>query len=75
MAKSEHLQQISAMLQHHRWAAMATLNEAGLPAASMVAYALDTQRGHIYLHLSGLAAHTKELLRQPAAALIISGIR
>jgi pyridoxine/pyridoxamine 5'-phosphate oxidase len=68
VAKSEHRQQIAAMLQQYRWAALATVDVAGRPAVSMVACALDTEQGCIYLHLSGLAAHTKELLRQPAAA-------
>ncbi len=72
MAKSDHLEQIAAMLRHHRWAALATVDSQGLPAASMVAYALDGERGELYLHLSGLAAHTRELLQQPSAALVIS---
>lgn len=71
MAKSEHLEQIATMLQQ-RWAALATVDAQGLPAVSMVAYAPDAQAGALYLHLSGLAAHTKELLRQPVAALAIS---
>lgn len=71
MSKSEHRQQIAAMLQQQRWAALATVDAAGLPAASMVAYALDREQGCLYLHLSGLAAHTRELLQQPAAALVI----
>lgn len=71
MAKSDHLEQIATMLRQQRWAALATVDEAGLPAASMVAYALDTRQGCLYLHLSALAAHTRELLRQPAAALVI----
>ncbi len=72
MAKSDHLEQIASMVRGQRWAALATVDEAGLPGASMVAYAVDTQLGCLYLHLSALAAHTKELLRQPAAALVIS---
>jgi putative heme iron utilization protein len=72
VAKSEYRQQIAVMLQQQRWAALATVDEAGLPAASMVAYATDTAQGCLYLHLSALAAHTRELLQQPAAALVIS---
>lgn len=72
MAKSDHLEQIAGMLSQQRWAALATVGEAGLPAASMVAYAVDSRQGVLYLHLSGLAAHTRELLRQPVAALVLS---
>lgn len=72
MAKSDHLQQIAELIGQNRWAALATVDEAGLPAGSMVAYAVDSEHGCLYLHLSGLAAHTRELLHQPAAALVIS---
>ncbi len=72
MAKSDHLKQIAAMLQQNRWAALATVDEVGLPAASMVAYAVDAEHACLYLHLSGLAAHTRELRRRPTAALVIS---
>lgn len=63
--------QIAILLQQNRWAALATVDEAGVPAASMVAYAVDTHQGCLYLHLSALAAHTKALVRSKAAALVI----
>jgi putative heme iron utilization protein len=72
VAKSDHLKQIAAMLQQHRWVALATVGERGQPAASMVAYAVDAGQGCLYLHLSGLAAHTKELCKRPAAGMVIS---
>ena len=72
MAKRDHHQQIAGMLRQHRWAALATVDGDGVPAASMVAYALDSGRGCLYLHLSGLAGHTKELLKQPLAGIVIS---
>ena len=59
------------MLKQQRWAALATVDSEGLPAASMAAYALDVEQACLYLHLSGLAAHTKELLIQPVAGLVI----
>lgn len=71
MAKSDHLQRIGEMLHGARWAAMATVDKEGLPNASMVAYAIDSSHSCLYLHLSGLAAHTREILQQPAIALII----
>ena len=72
MAKSEYLQQIAHTLRQHRWAALATVDETVQPLASMVAYAMDTDLNCLYLHLSGLAAHTRELRSQPTAALLIS---
>ncbi len=71
MAKSDHLQQIARMIQGSRWATLATVDEAGLPGASMVAYATDRKKGCLYLHLSSLAAHTRELMQQPVVALMI----
>ncbi len=38
----------------------------------MVAYALDEQYPALYLHLSHLAAHSRNLLDQPEASLVIS---
>lgn len=72
MVKREHLERIAKMVNQHRWAALATVDRDGVPVASMVAYALDAERGCLYLHLSGLAAHTRELLEQPVAGMVIS---
>lgn len=38
----------------------------------MVAYAPDERRGAVYLHLSQLAAHSRNLQRHPDASLVIS---
>ena len=72
MAKRDHRAQIAEMIKQQRWAALATVDAQGVPAASMVAYAADAERACLYLHLSGLAAHTKELLMQPTAGMVIS---
>lgn len=72
MTKSEQLQFAVKLLLQQRWAALATVDEAGNPAASMVAYATDTGGGCLYLHLSTLAAHGRALQQHPNAALVIS---
>lgn len=51
---------------------MATLGVENKPEASMVAYALDDQQAVLYLHLSQLAAHSRNLLNVPDASLAIS---
>jgi len=72
VAKSEHLPRLIALLEEHRWAALATIGMRGKPEASMVAYAVDEKRDALYLHLSQLAAHSRNLLRNPDASLVIS---
>jgi len=60
------------LLQQHRWAALATLDKEKHPEASMVAYAIDEEKGNVYLHLSTLAGHTRNLAQHPQASLVIS---
>lgn len=60
------------LLLSHRWAALATVDDEGLPAASMVAYALEAECQGILLHLSALAAHSSHLLARPHASLVVS---
>ncbi len=72
MAKRDHIEAAAKMLRQHRWAALATVDEHGSPAASMAAYACDEERGCLYLHLSSLAAHTRALIERPVAALVIT---
>lgn len=59
------------LLMAHRWAALATLGEDG-PAASMVAYAPGPDASSLVLFLSGLSAHTRNLITEPRVALVIS---
>jgi hypothetical protein len=53
-----------------RWAALATL-QAGGPFASMVAYAPAPDMSRLLLHLSRLAPHTRNLMADPRASLVI----
>ena len=67
---SEDLATIAALIRGQRVAALGTLH-GERPFASMVVYAIEPDLGGVLLHLSRLAAHTKYLLAQPQAALLI----
>lgn len=59
------------LLAASRWAALAVLDE-GAPAAAMTSYALSPDGSALYLHLSQMALHTRALLAEPRAALVVS---
>ncbi len=59
------------LVVEERWAALATVGDDG-PSASMVAYAVEPAAPCLVMHLSGLAAHTRQLLSDPRASLAIS---
>lgn len=63
---------VAALVRGQRWAALATVDEDGAPHASMVAYAPEADLAGLLLHLSRLARHTRYLLAQPQASLVIS---
>ena len=70
MDKQE-LIRLKQLIQNHRWAALASQGETG-PEASWVAYAPEAHFSGFLLHLSQLAAHTRNLLHDPRACLAIS---
>lgn len=63
---------LRALVASRRTAALGTLDEDGLPFVSMVPYAIDTTEGEFIIHVSGLAAHTRNLERQPNASLLVT---
>jgi putative heme iron utilization protein len=70
------LQSLRALLHAHRTAALGTLSlpsptEAARPFVSFVPYAVDAQTGTLVLHVSGLAAHTRQMLQCPEVSLLI----
>lgn len=67
----EEQQLLAALIRNHRWAALATEGKQG-PEASWVAYAVEPDFNGFLLHLSRLAAHTRNLLKDPRACLAIS---
>lgn len=59
------------LLANHRVAALGTQDDAGLPSVSMVPFAIEPLYAVLVLHVSGLAAHTGHLQRQPLASLLV----
>lgn len=59
------------LIRSHRWAAQASLGEDG-PSGSMVAYAPEPDLSALVLFLSGLSEHTRNLVRAPRVALVVS---
>lgn len=62
-----------ALIRERRWAALATQGANG-PEVSWVAYAPEADLGGFLLHLSTLAAHTRNLLTHPRVTLGISAL-
>lgn len=62
---------LRALLHCQRVAALGTLGEDGLPFVSMVPYAIAPASAVLVLHVSGLAAHTANLRRQPDCSLMV----
>lgn len=63
--------QVCALLRSQRWAALATMRN-DVPYASMVAFVAAPDFSCLYLHLSRLASHTRNLLKNPRVTLVIS---
>jgi putative heme iron utilization protein len=59
------------LLASSRWAALAVVAD-GAPAAAMTSYALAPDGAALYVHLSQMALHTRALLTEPRAALVVS---
>src|SRR5258708_7536891 len=62
--KSEELAIIATLIRSQRQAALGTLRD-NVPFVSMVAYAVEPDFGGFLLHLSRLAAHSRELWAAP----------
>lgn len=58
------------LLRRRRVAALATLHD-GHPAASAVPFALADDARSVVVHVSGLAAHTRQMLEHPQVALVV----
>ena len=59
------------LLASSRWAALAVVED-GAPAAAMTAYAPAADGAALYVLLSQMALHTRALLVEPRAALVVS---
>ncbi len=67
---AEELATVATLIRSQRVAALGTLRDNN-PFVSMVAYAAEPDFGGLLLHLSQLAAHTKQLLADPQSSLLI----
>lgn len=62
---------LRTLLASQRVAALGTLGEDGLPFVSMVPYALEPHSPCLVIHVSGLAAHTRNLQATPTVSLLV----
>jgi putative heme iron utilization protein len=64
-------QELRTLLSSQRVAALGTLGEDGLPFVSMVPFALEQHSPCVVIHVSGLAAHTRNLRATPQVSLLV----
>jgi putative heme iron utilization protein len=65
------MRELRALLHGQRIAALGTLGAGGEPQVSMVPYAIVGAQGCIVIHVSGLAAHTRNMQRAPVVSLMV----
>jgi putative heme iron utilization protein len=63
--------ELRRLLAGQRVAALGTLDDDGLPLVTMVPFAIEPQTGQLVVHVSGLAAHSANLLLRPAVSLLV----
>ncbi|GAB4426668.1 MAG: hypothetical protein Kow002_15890 [Anaerolineales bacterium] len=68
--KAEHDTKLAAMLRTLRVAGLATLHD-GAPQVSMVAFVVADDFQAFYIHVSGLARHTRDMMADSRVSLII----
>lgn len=71
MADNDLAQRVRALLDAQPVAALGTLHD-GAPWVSMVPFALLTRAGALVIHVSGLAAHTKDMLADPRVSVMVT---
>jgi putative heme iron utilization protein len=59
------------LLQSRRVAALGTIGKSGEPFVSMVPFAIEPTGGYLVLHVSGLAAHTGNMLDHPHVSVLV----
>ena len=62
---------LRTLLATRRVAALGTLGEDGLPFVSMVPFAVEPHGACVVIHVSGLAAHTRNLQASPQVSLLV----
>lgn len=62
---------LQTLLHTQRVAALGSIHVDGTPLVSMVPYAIDPVSARLVIHVSGLAAHTNNMLRTPGVSLMV----
>ena len=63
--------ELRALLNTQRVAALGTIDETGAPFVSFVPFAIEPQLHCLVIHVSGLAAHTRNLQARPRVSLLV----
>lgn len=63
--------ELRALLAARRVAALGTIGDDGAPLVSMVPFAIEHLHGCFVLHVSDLAAHTRNLRARPRVSLLV----
>lgn len=64
-------QDLRTLLNTQRVAALGTLGDDGLPFVSMVPYALEPRSACVVIHVSALAAHTRNLQARAQVSMLV----
>ncbi len=62
---------LRSLLTRQRVAALGTLGADGFPFVSMVPFAVETMSAQVVIHVSGLAAHSRNLQATPQVSLLV----
>lgn len=62
---------LRSLLQTQRVAALATLNADGFPFVSMVPFVVEPVSAQLVIHVSSLAAHTRNVQTAPRVSLLV----
>ena len=62
---------LRTLINTQRIAALGTLGADGMPFVSMVPFALEPVSASVVIHVSGLAAHTRNLQQSPKVSLLV----
>jgi len=68
---AEALWTLSRLIATHRVSSLGTLRN-GSPFVSLVLYVPSSDYSAFFMHLSGLAVHTRDILADPRVSLMIS---
>ncbi len=70
MSAADHAEVLRALLRDQEVAALGTLHD-GAPYVSMVPFVLLPDASRVVIHVSSLAAHTRDMLADPRVSLLV----